>query len=166
MSDDLHAELRVMIECASEWAAERFDQHGVISGMWHAVCADGQQFAIDHPHGGKDFAADMVRVLFRAADVIRCIYIDEAWVAFISEKKIDAVERHLAAGGTLETQPGRQEVVMFTGEDQYGSLTAHRPIERPANGKPYLGPLTIDVNWSVSRGRLVGVLPRRGQTAH
>jgi hypothetical protein len=56
--------------------------------------------------------------------------------------------------------------VAFTGEDQYGSLTAHRPIERPANGKPYLGPLTIDVPMSVSRGRLVGVLPRRGQTAH
>jgi hypothetical protein len=166
MSDDLHAELRVMIERASEWAGEHFDQHGEISGMWHAVCADGQQFAIDHPRGSKDFAADMVHVLFRAANVIRCIYVDEAWVAFITEKEIDAVERDLAAGGTLETRPGRQEIVVFSGEDQYGTLTAHRVIERPAGSKPYLGPLTIDPWSPESRGRLVGVLPRRGQAAH
>jgi hypothetical protein len=166
MSDELHAELRAMIERASVWAGEHFDQHGEISGMWHAVCEDGQQFAIDHPRGSKDFAADMVRVLFRAAHVIRCIYIDEAWIAHIGVDELDAIERRLAAGGSLETQPGRQEMVIFSGEDEYGALTAHRSIERPADGKPYLGPLTIDPPSSEARGRLVGVLPRRGQAAH
>jgi hypothetical protein len=50
---------------------------------------------------------------------------------------------------------------MFSGEDHAGELLGKRRIERPAKGKPYLGPLEVE-EYKTSEGRMVGMLPQRG----
>jgi hypothetical protein len=71
-------------------------------------------------------------------------------------------ERGRQLGGTLADHPDRVEIVILSGEDETaGWCTARRVIIRPQHGKPYLGPLEIDV-FEVSEGRMVGLLPQRG----
>jgi hypothetical protein len=100
-----------------------------------------------------------MRSLLHVLGAIRYVFINEAWVVELKADELAEVERLNRDG--VNTHPRRVEIVMFSGEDQGGELLGRRRIERPFNGKPYLGPLELE-EFSSSEGRLVGMLPQRG----
>ena len=111
----------------------------------------------------------MIGALFDLADVVRYVFIDEAWTL---KRMIRPDEEEKIYREGLSKHPERVEVVMIQGEDRdYGQIAAHRNIIRPAKGKPYLGPLQtlgdlpfVPHGAAVqSEGRMVGLLPVRAR---
>lgn len=153
--------LREFIASASESIEAVFDHSGEIEPVWHCVKADGTEFLVRPPCVDKDLAVTLLRSAFRMMEVRRCLFISEAWTA---QGDRSEVERWIANGRSLSEHPDREEIVMFSGEDECMSLSAHRRILRPANGKASLGPLRFLDDITISEGRLVGMLPRRGAT--
>jgi hypothetical protein len=153
-------QLRDLIAFASDFSERHFAAKGVIHPMWHAFTSSGEQFIEAPPFDDKDLAAAMIRALFDLRDVVRYVFIDEAWTV---ERPITDDEYRTVQRIGLSNFPGRSEIVMFSGEDrEYGGMiTAKRSIIRP-KGKPYLGPLVWDERYTHSEGRMVGMLPARG----
>ena len=162
-------ELRRMLDHASAFCDRHFAKKGEIAPMWHAVTAGGQTIIEPHPtYLGKDMAAAMIRSFFDLRDVIRYVYIGEAWTL---NRMIRPEEQEEIFRRGLSEHPDRVEVVQIQGEDRdYGQIIASRDIIRPAKGKPYLGPLQMINDLShvpqgatiQSEGRMVGMLPVRG----
>lgn len=153
------AQLREMIEAASSWVEKHFAKTGRILPMWHAVKANGEHAVVEAPSGDKDTSVAMVRAFFELNNVVRCLFIDEAWTAQGGKELNEWVKQH---DGNIHSYPNRVEIVAFMGEDDRdGMITAHRRIIR-GQGKPKLGPLEfMDWTGGQSEGRLVGMLPRR-----
>jgi hypothetical protein len=148
---------RDMIAAASAVCEKRFAREGALSPIWHLVTADGGNIITATPNLSKDEASIVLRALFELRQVVRYLFVDEAWT--IDQPVDDAVLARITREG-VAAQPGRIEIVMFSGEDrECGQLLARRRIIRPAKGKPYLGPLKYtDVRGETS-GRFVGMLP-------
>ncbi|UPK03084.1 hypothetical protein [Bradyrhizobium sp. 170] len=162
-------ELRRMLDYASDFCEHHFAKKGEIAPMWHAITSDGQKLIEPHPtYLGKDMAAATIRIFFDLRDLIRYVYIGEAWTL---NRLIRPEEEEEIFRKGISEHPDRVEVVQLQGEDRdYGQIIASRDIIRPAKGKPYLGPLTM-VNdlphvpqgaTITSEGRMVGMLPVRG----
>jgi hypothetical protein len=162
-------ELRAMLAHASAFCEKHFALKGEIAPMWHAITSDGRTVIEPHPvELGKDLAAAMMRTFFDLRDVVRYVYIGEAWTL---DRMIKPEEYEEIFRKGLSEHPDRVEVVQLQGEDRdYGQIIAARKIIRPKKGKPYLGPLEdindlphIPAGASVqSEGRMVGMLPVRG----
>jgi hypothetical protein len=162
-------ELRQMLDEASAFCAHHFAKKGEIAPMWHAITADGETIIEPHPcELGKDMAAAMIRAFFDFRDVVRYVYIGEAWTL---DRMIRPEEQEEIFRKGIAEHPERVEVVQLQGEDRdYGQIIGARKIIRPANGKPHLGPLEwinelpfIPQGAHVqSEGRMVGMLPVRG----
>ena len=172
---DRHAELRKMIEHASTWAEKRFRKKGELSPMWHAVDADGRHYLMPAPPcDSKDLSVALVRAVFEASNIVRCVFIDEAWVLAKRAEKLTAEQAEAFKQQCLKhgvaDHPDRQEVVIFSGEDELGFVMGTRPIIRKGN-KATLGPLTYnmsgqsksDLSEGQWEGRLIGMLPQRGR---
>jgi len=155
----MSAELRSLIELAS-WKIEKiFRIRGEILAMWHYVKADGEHVIMPPPAVDKDISCTLMRVLFEIDNVVRYLFIDEAWMAHIED---DAkLADWLKSGHPVRAHPKRREIVVFAGEDSESAMQAHRDIIRPQHGKPHLGPLVFD-HFTESQGRLIGMLPRKG----
>jgi hypothetical protein len=162
-------ELRRMLDFASDFCERQFAKKGEIPPMWHAITSAGETLIEPHPvFLGKDMAAAMIRTFFNLRDVIRYIYIGEAWTL---SRMITPEEQAEIFRKGISEHPDRVEVVQLQGEDHdYGQLIASRQIIRPEHGKPRLGPMTL-VNdlphvprgaTATSEGRMVGMLPVRG----
>jgi len=136
-----------------------FESKGAIYPMYHTVTRAGDHNILTPP-GEKDIAAIVMRAYFELADVVRYVFVNEAWQLYATKLSEDEM-REIAKRG-LADYPGRIEVLMYVGEDDSGTITAHRTITRPSHGKAELGPLEID-RPRVSEGRMVGMLPQRGQ---
>jgi hypothetical protein len=162
-------QLRDLITFASEFCDRQFAAKGVIYPRWHAVTSSGEQFYETSPLLDKDLAVAMIRALFDLRDVVRYVFIDEAWTL---SRMVQPGEEAKVQREGLSKHPDRVEVVMISGEDrECGQLMLHRNIIRPAKGKPYLGPLlSLDElpfmpqggHVDQSEGRMVGLLPKRG----
>jgi hypothetical protein len=162
-------ELRQMLDYASWFCERHFAQKGEIAPMWHCVTSSGEQFIEPHPAvPNKDLAVALVRAMFDVRDVVRYVYMGEAWTL---SRMIQPEEQELIFRRGLANHPDRVEIVQLQGEDQdYGQMIGQRKIIRPAKGNPYLGPLEM-VNelphiphgaHIQSEGRMVGMLPVRG----
>lgn len=162
-------DLSKMIASASDFCAEMFARTGEIAAMWHAVRRNGDNMITPHPTSvDKDTAAAMMRALFEQQDVVRCLFISEAWIGESDDQAgIKKLQAWVEEYGSIEDYPGRVEVVAFMAEDiEAGQITAHRRIER-AGGLSRLGPLEVDDLISVeSSGRMVGMLPRSKAAVH
>jgi hypothetical protein len=158
-------ELRRMFDQASRFCEAHFATYGEISPMWHAVTSSDETIIEPHPIYlvDKDIAMALVRAFFDARDVVRYVYIGEAWTlnTLVKREEVDALMRD-----GIADHPGRVEIVQLQGEDrECGQIK----IIRPKEGKPYLGPLETvgdlipaSEHISQSEGRMVGVLPVRG----
>lgn len=158
-------DLRQMIESASGWAEKQFARKGEVLPMWHAMKSNGEHIIIPAPPTDKDTSATIMRALFELHDVVRCLFIDEAWVfdgVGKGHEENERVMKWIKEHDGISGFPGRVEVVTFAGEDEAaGSMQAHRRIIR-GQGKPRLAPLAyLDMTGVRSEGRLVGMLPRR-----
>jgi hypothetical protein len=158
--------LQEFVTGCSEAAAKVFHLTGRISPMWHAVTREGEHLMTPSPCYDKDTAVALMRALFELRDVVRYVFIDEAWTVEVKRRPGEDVEalneRSRQLGGTLADHPDRVEVLLLSGEDETAGLcTARRVIHRPPHGKAYLGPLEIDTP-NRSEGRMVGLLPQRG----
>jgi hypothetical protein len=160
-----NAPLRELIEFASPLVEKIFRAKGEVTPMWHAIQADGTHFFLPAPRTAKDTAATLVRALFELKNVVRCLFISEAWtIESRTPSEAAELEAIFRCGGGLSEHPMRVEMVMMQAEDaDAGTLMGSRVIIRPAKGRAYLGPLKIDA-MGRSEGRLVGMLPRRGAT--
>jgi hypothetical protein len=161
-------ELRKMLEYASGFCEKTFTRCGEVAAMWHAVTASGKEFVERHPMElGKDLASALIRAQFELEDVVRYIFISEAWTVEkrTKDKALQEEVLNAARSGKLHQYPGRLEIVQLQGEDlECGQILAQRKIERPSGRKPFLGPLEILVepkSGIESRGRMVGMLPVR-----
>jgi hypothetical protein len=162
-------ELRRMLDYASEFCDRQFAKKKEIAPMWHAITAAGETIIEPHPtYLGKDMAAAMIRAFFDMRDVVRYVYIGEAWTL---NRMIRPEEQEEIFRKGLSEHPDRVEVVQIQGEDhEYGQIIASRAIIRPGIGKPHLGPLEMinDLPFIPrgaavqSEGRMVGMLPVRG----
>ncbi|WP_245285001.1 hypothetical protein [Bradyrhizobium sp. th.b2] len=73
-------ELRIMFDRASQFCEAHVAKRAEIAPMWHAITSDGETLIEPHPTFlGKDMAAAMMRVFFDLRDVVRYVYIGEAW---------------------------------------------------------------------------------------
>lgn len=154
----MQTELKKMIETASACSELIFADSGAILPMWDAITKDGRRLLIPIELRDKDRAADLIRSIFAEERVVACVFITEAWVAYLDDSDTEA-SRKAMAGGSLEHYPGRGEVVTFMAENDDGMLQAHRQIIR-GEGKPTLGPLEYLPSREVS-GRFIGMLPRQ-----
>jgi hypothetical protein len=161
-------QLRELIAFTSGQCDKIFARTGVIYPMWHAITSAGESFIETPRFDDKDVAVAMIRALFDLKDVVRYVFIDEAWTL---HRMIQPDEEEKIWREGLSKHPDRVEVVMIQGEDRdYGQIVAQRAIIRPAKGRAYLGPLqTLDdlpfmpAGAHVqSEGRMVGLLPVRG----
>jgi hypothetical protein len=153
-------QLREMVDGASDWALKCFKQEGAVAQVWFAVTAGGDRFAVPSPvPGNPDLSVIMIRALFELRDVVRYVFVSEAWTVLTSD--LGDVEKARRFGA--RSHPDRVEVVALSGEDQESrQLTARRRIIRPQKAKAYLGPLEWDEPWDQSEGRVVGLLPIKG----
>ena len=153
------SDLRQMIEAASSAVEKLFKIRGVIRPMYDCMTADGVRFVTPAPHEDKDAAVAMMRALFVIKNVVRYVFIDEAWML---DQKGDAAEgarlEAWAAKYGVASHPDRREIVMFIAEDLAGRLSAHRFILRPEHGKPRLSPLKFIPAETLAHGRMVGLL--------
>lgn len=154
-------DLRALIDYASGFAEKRFAKTGVVYPLWHAVKSNGESFVMPAPAGGKDLGVAIIRAAFEIEDVVRYVFMDEAWTLDqpVARAEIDFMQRH-----GVRAHPDRVEIVMFSGEDAESGrmLMSKRRIIRPANGKPRLGPLEELPTGGHSEGRMVGLLPVKG----
>lgn len=160
--------LRDFVESASRNIDKIFRKQGVVRPMWHAVTRGGDELVFPTPSPDKDTAVVMVRVLFELRDVVRYVFIDEAWIVDAFGKnntpeRSEAVRQAVITGAAAS--PYREEVVMIAADDAAeGGLMARRKIIRPAVGRPALGPLQYDPRGGLLAGRFVGLIPRKGAT--
>jgi hypothetical protein len=161
-------QLREMLAFTSGQCDKIFARTGVIYPMWHAITSAGETIIERPAFGDKDFAVAMIRALFDLKDVVRYVFVDEAWTL---NRMVRPDEDEKIRREGIANHPDRVEVLMIQGEDrECGQIMLHRNIIRPASGKPYLGPLQslddlpfIPQGAGVqSEGRLVGLLPVRG----
>jgi hypothetical protein len=152
--------LREFIEQASKPIGARFDQCGEIKPMYHFVRGDGAEVVMPAIPGPKDFSVQIARTVLDACEATRVLFISEGWIL---EGPVPAgadLNKIRDRQGSLEHEPGRVEVVMFSGEDaQEGSIMGFRDIVRESGKPPYLAPLRI-VTTDRSEGRMIGLLPR------
>jgi len=158
--------LHEFITGCSDAAAKVFHLRGHLSPMWHAVTRAGEHLMTPSPSDDKDTAVALMRAMFELSDVVRYVFIDEAWQVEVARRPgedVDALTaRSRKLGGSLKDHPDRVEIVVLNGEDEIaGICVARRVIHRPPHGKAYLGPLEIATPAS-SEGRMVGLLPQRG----
>jgi hypothetical protein len=153
-------QLRQMLDGASDWALRCFKQNEAVAQVWFAVTASGERFATVPPvPEDPDLSVAMIRALFSLRDVVRYVWVSEAWTVLV----VGDSEAEIAQRIGARNHPDRVEVVAFSGEDQESrQLTAHRRIIRPQKAKPYLGPLEWHEPWDESEGRVVGLLPVKG----
>jgi len=159
-------DLRVMIEIASTFAERAFEFEGGVAPIWHAVTARGEHHVIPALPTDKNSAAVLMRAFFELHDVVRCLFIDEAWtVEAKTQEERERVRAWVAEHGGIAGYPDRIEVVSMMCEDaDAGQMTASRRIIRKRGHKPRLGPLVIhDMTGAQSEGRLVGMVPQRGR---
>lgn len=162
-------ELRTMFDHASAFCDKAMASRGEIAPLWHAITSSGETIIEPHPTWlGKDMAAAAIRAMFELCDVVRYIYIGEAWT-LIRMMRPEEEEEIFRKG--LSEHPDRVEVVQIQGEDRAcGQMMGARKIIRPKKGKPYLGPVEMieDLPYIPrgatmrSEGRMVGMLPVRG----
>ena len=161
-------QLRDMIAFASDFCDKKFRRDGEVRPMWHAVTSAGKHFPIAASLGDKDADIAMVRALFELEDVVRYVFMNEAWTMarLLTDAEVPKIKRE-----GISKHPDRVEVLMLSGEDSdYGMIMMQRKIVRPPGGKPYLGPLTTldELPYMPhgatmqSEGRMVGLLPARG----
>jgi hypothetical protein len=146
--------LREFVTAIDKAVVPLFNDHGIIHPMWHVVMASGaMQVLPSPPTDDKDEIVFLLRTVFEERNVVRYVFIDEAWQVETAESDIEAV---LQRG--LEGHPDRVEVVMYSAEDNTGHVTARRVITRSKGGKPRLGPLEFEES-KLCAGRFVGLLP-------
>lgn len=152
--------LRELIEMASNLADSLFAERHCINPMWFAVKSDGDVMIIPPPCDDRDLAVAMVRALFEIADIRACIFVDEAWM--LGGEFSPQETKRIRARGVVD-HPQRVEIILFSAENDAGTMFGHRRIERRKTGKPHLGPLVIEdlTGWNME-GRLIGMLPARG----
>lgn len=148
-------ELHAMINTAAKWATDRIHAGHEIGPIWHAVTANGNDMIIPSPHEDKDITTILVRAIFELQHVVRCVFIDEAWIAKGDKELDDHVHEH----GRISNYADRQDVVFFTGEDNAAHISAYCVITTGVNGKRHVGPLEL-MQFTTAEGRLVGMLPR------
>ena len=162
-------DLRRMLEQASEFCERQFAKKHEIAPMWHAVTSAGEMIFEPHPTSlSKDMGAAVIRAFFDFKDVVRYVYVGEAWTL---KRMIRPEEKEAIFHKGIADHPERVEVVQIMGEDQEcGHIILTRNIIRPPRGAPYLGPLQslddlpfIPPNaHSQAEGRMIGMLPARG----
>jgi len=155
-------DLRQISEFMSTFCDRYFGEHGGVSAMYHVVLRSGQHSIIRPPYAeNKELSIMAIRVLFEELDVVRYVYLDEAWV--MSNETASEDEMNAAMRDGVKTHPKRFEVVFMSGEDETcGQLCWYRKIIRDAGKRPSLGPLVQMPTKAESEGRMIGLLPQRG----
>ena len=146
-------------ECAAR-ASAIFERDGKLEPpFWDAMTRAGERLFLPAIPGlSKSMMVALVRELFASADVVRYVWISEAWM--LQAKDDTELDRYDRDG--IEHEPGRIEALMFSAEDaQEGMLIARREIKRD-QARPRLGPLIIADGMSNLEGRMVGLLPAVG----
>jgi hypothetical protein len=73
-------ELRNMIDKASRGCEKLFASKSEIAPMWHAITAKGESLIQPNPvMFDKDTAIILIRLRFKLMDIVRYVYIGEAW---------------------------------------------------------------------------------------
>ena len=159
--------LRGFVEHASNTLEKVFVKTGIINPMFHVIQRNGKEFALPgNLSDDKDMMCAIARKAFEMCDVVRYLYVDEAWIVEAIGPEAERIVRETVRMGA-RNHPLRKEVIMLSAEDEdEGQLLARRLIIRPATGPAYLGPLEIDTETVQSEGRFVGLLPRREKTMH
>jgi hypothetical protein len=157
---------RELITYASAYVEKLFRRWGCMSPIYHMIHPDGRHEVVPAPTLDKDMCVAIMRAYFVHAGITRYVYVDECWRVAVmgpSTAEIEAVHKFCNERGVSQ-HPDRVEAVMFMAEDARGHTNAFRMIERPARGKPKLGPLEFDPITGKLEGRIVGLLPRAAVT--
>ena len=156
-----HETFRQFIDMVSGIADDIFRTKGYIRPLFHGIKRDGGE-VIFPGMTDKDLMAALARAAFELYDVVRCAFVDEAWIvaALGPDKAANDAKIDEAVRVGARNHPDRAEVVMIAAEDAIeGQIMGRRPIIRPLIGKAYLGPLTLQPG-GMLEGRFTGLLPR------
>jgi len=163
-----------LIELASVAAEKLFRKDGEVHPLWHMVKGDGTHVVSGAPTANKNDAVAIMRVAFHLFDVVRYVFVDEAWmVSAYGSENVAKTSEYVRSHTGISEHPDRREVIIFSAEDRDGrQVIAQREIIR-GKGKPRLGPLVIIINplrdkpGGITEGRMVGLLsPRAGASKH
>ena len=156
---------REMIERLDKFAEEIFLEKGEVPPVWFAEAGNGQCGLIPALTDDKDLQMVFIRKIFAAMEVKRYAYMAEAWT--LSEKVDPATTteflRERPEQRSIADHADREEVVIYTGEDENGFILARRDILRPTGATASLAPLVWDDKVDHMEGRMVGLLPKTGK---
>lgn len=150
-------QLELMFKTANKFVEKHFRAAGEILPMYHAERRNGEHMILPAPPGPKDQAMILVRAFFELHDIVRYIFIDEAWIVIGRGD-----DPRLDLNTKASTHPDRREIVMFSAEDETGQYLGRRFILRPEHGPAKLSPLTMAEAGGTLQGRMIGLLPQRG----
>jgi hypothetical protein len=158
----MQTELKNLIEISSRLCGDLFKVKNEILPMWDAFTKDGRRLLFTTDMTNKDMTASAIRKVFNEEQVIRYVFITEAWMAYIDKGDERDISKSAMERGGVAKHPDRIEVLTFMAEDYNdGMAQAHRRIIRE-EGTVRLGPLEwVDTSHG-SSGRFVGMLPKGG----
>lgn len=136
-----------------EFAKQIFDGDDQIIPTWFGETRGGEMVCISTPFDSemsKNLSVMAVKKLFKEREVVRYIFMSEAWVA--SRPTAEA-----ARGVVPSEDPDRKEIVMFNGEGDGQRVHAFMPIIRPEDGEATLGEIT-GRDFTNLQGRMTGIL--------
>jgi hypothetical protein len=150
------SELRAIIDNASSAVESIFAVDGELMPMWHLVTADGEYIMASPGGMEKDLATEAIRAIIKEKNIVRYIFIDEAWVVQ-STVKDEALKKIMDEGSSLAEHPGRREFVIFCAEERNGGfILGRREILREQDKPPTLGQIEFADEGEFS-GRFVGM---------
>jgi hypothetical protein len=145
--------LHELFEIAKRNAALIFYRDGEVSPIWHAVPAHGPHMLCAtpwHDDDEKDIAVSFLRDKFKEYNVVRFVFVVEAWVV---------QGKHALSGPQPSQHPDRREVLRISAEDRDGStMSGHYYILRPEHGPATLSEFHEDPKGYAFAGRMSGLL--------
>lgn len=155
MTDLRTAGLDEWVKHHAEFSARVFNDLGSLTAMWVAQTKDGMIMPIMAPLADKDQILMAIKMLFREKQVIRYVFMTEAWIL---ESKTKEIPESIKRGAAVSSHPDRREIIMVTAEDRDGTqLMGHMYILRPEHGKPTVSPFKL-LDGFANEGRFAKLL--------
>lgn len=146
----------------ADFAAKVFKDRGELTPMWIAQTKTGEILPICAPMTDKDVLVKAIKKLFKDRDVVRYVFMVEAWTLAAHDGDKDRKMRDYAARHSLADHPGRRECIMVSGEDAHNQIVGMMFILRPEHGKPTVSPFNMTITTKQGghvEGRMAGLLP-------
>lgn len=156
--------LQEVVDGLSQLAEKVFNEDGAVHMIW-ILETEPHMLGIAGPYPeDKNELVEGLKYAIEQTNAQAIFMMCEAWTVQVGQHELDL------PGPPPSERPDRIEVVVIQGENAEGTIMARRPIIRPKDGKPSLGPVEIlktaqDIGIT-AQGRFQGFFKQKQPTRH